>query len=145
MITNRLAESGIVKVQFSKEAAVILENHTLEIKVVFPRAHRYYWALKSIAVQNFSETVTTLYYTAFAFRILLNDLSWWRVGGSFCFALCHSFCYCLSLTHFTVVKGVSLLKTLEGKVVKIVEVSCSLFHMVSWDSEGQRNVTLFMD
>lgn len=49
-------------VQFSKEAAVILEKHTLEIKLVIPRAHRYYWALKSIAVQTFSETVTTLLY-----------------------------------------------------------------------------------
>lgn len=65
MITSRFTERGIVEVQFSKEAAVILENHTLEIKefffsFFFPRAHRYYWALKSIAVQNFSETVTTL-------------------------------------------------------------------------------------
>lgn len=62
--------------QFSKEAAVILENHTLEITVVvlffFPRAHRYYWALKSIAVQT-SVKQLPLYYTAFAFRILLND------------------------------------------------------------------------
>lgn len=35
MITYRLTERGIVKVQFSKDAAVILEKHTLEIKVVF--------------------------------------------------------------------------------------------------------------
>lgn len=64
MITNwlRERERGIAMVQFSKEAAVILEKHTLEIKLVIPRAHRYYWALKSIAVQTFSETVTTLLY-----------------------------------------------------------------------------------
>lgn len=64
MVTDRLGERRvIVEVQFSKEAAVILENHTLGIKVFFfPRAHRYYWALKSIAVQNISETVTTLLY-----------------------------------------------------------------------------------
>lgn len=55
--------------QFSEEAAVILENPTLESKDVgfffvcfsLPRVCRYYWALKSIAVQNFSETVTTLF------------------------------------------------------------------------------------
>lgn len=68
MITCK--QRGIVEVQFSKEAAVILENHTLEITVVyFP--HRYYWALKSIAVQT-SVKQLPLYYTAFAFRILLN-------------------------------------------------------------------------
>ncbi len=38
MITDRLPERGIVEVQFSKDAAVILENHTLEIQVVFPQS-----------------------------------------------------------------------------------------------------------
>lgn len=33
MITCK--QRGIVEVQFSKEAAVILENHTLEITVVY--------------------------------------------------------------------------------------------------------------
>lgn len=36
------------------------------------------------------------------------------------------------------VKGVSLLTTWES----VDEASCSLFHIVSWDSEGRRNVTL---
>lgn len=36
MVTNWLGERRvIVEVQFSKEAAVILENHTLGIKVFF--------------------------------------------------------------------------------------------------------------
>lgn len=36
--TDELPERGIVKVQFFKEAAVILENHTLEIKGVYPQS-----------------------------------------------------------------------------------------------------------
>lgn len=46
--------------QFVKEAAVILENHTLEIKkLFFPQSAQVlgYWTLKSIAVQTFGETV----------------------------------------------------------------------------------------
>lgn len=39
-----------VEVQFSEEAAVILENHTLGPS--FPGEHRYYWARESIAVQK---------------------------------------------------------------------------------------------
>lgn len=35
MITDWLTEGRIVKVQLSKEAAVILENQTLEITAVF--------------------------------------------------------------------------------------------------------------
>lgn len=35
MITSRFTEREKVEVQFSKEAAVILENHTLEIKEFF--------------------------------------------------------------------------------------------------------------
>lgn len=39
-------------------------------------------------------------------------------------------------------KGVSLLKTWECQGVNIDKVNRSLFHMVSWDFEGRRNVTL---
>lgn len=49
----------------------------------FPRAHRYYWALKSIAVQNFSETVTTLLHCS-CFHVFIN-LMRGGVEGSFCF------------------------------------------------------------
>lgn len=39
-------------------------------------------------------------------------------------------------------KGVSLLKTWDCQGIHIDEVNCSLFHIVSWDFEGRRNVTL---
>lgn len=39
-------------------------------------------------------------------------------------------------------EGVSLLQTWDCQVVNIAESICSLFHMVYWDFEGRRNVTL---
>lgn len=56
----------MIKVQFSNEAAVILENHTLEL-LFFPQSAQVLLGTEIHCCTNTSVKQLPLYYTAFAF------------------------------------------------------------------------------
>lgn len=63
----------MIKVQFSNEAAVILENHTLELLFFFSQSAQVLLGTEIHCCTNTSVKQLPLYYTAFAFRVLLHD------------------------------------------------------------------------